>query len=161
MWFPGRSWSCPQKLHQMSDIQRKNQVFFVPLYVKNFTRILCKQKIVTDTYLHKFRYLKGKKAIKVINLQDTHNSQRRFPWGRTGLQWWDLSCHLLKLLLWEFLKVRGNGLKTLKFKHLKNTMLGHFQIKFLETEWRKSIKKVYEDSSLPFHGNSSTSLRGR
>ena len=94
---------------------------------------------------------KEENTIKVINLQDTHNSQRSFPWGRTVLQWWDLPCHLLKLLLWEFLKVGGNGLKTWKFKRLQNTMLGHFQIKFSETEWGKSIKKVYEDSSLLFH----------
>lgn len=73
------------------------------------------------------------KATKVINLQDTHNSQRSVPWGRIILQWWDLPCYLLKLLLWEFLKVRGNGLKTWKFKHSQNTMLGHFQIKFSET----------------------------
>lgn len=147
----GRWWSCPQKQHQISDIQRNNQVFSLSLYVEHFIKTLCWLKIGADLHLLKSGSRREEKAIKVINLQDIHNSQGSFPWGRTGLQWWDLPCHLLKLLLWEFLKVRGNGLKTWKFTHLQNTMLGHVQIKFLETKWGKSIKKVYEDSSMPFH----------
>lgn len=144
-------WSCPPKLHQISDIQRNNQVFSLSLYVEYFIKTLCWLKIGADLYLLKSGTRREEKAIKVINLQDIHNSQGSFPWGRIALQWWDLPCHLLKLLLREFLKVRGNGLKTWKFTHLQNTMLGHVQIKFLETEWGKSIIKVYEDSSMPFH----------
>lgn len=146
---------------KQASVFREIIMVSLSLFAKYFTKSICWKKISQNSTLTNSGTQREEKAIKAINLLDTHNSQESFPGGRTVIQWWDLSCHLLKLLLWEFLKVRGNGLKTWKFKHFQNTMLVHFQIKFLETERGISIKKVYEDNSLPFDRNTSTSLRGR